>query len=40
MLKYIKKEISEPLTLIINQMLDSGIFPNGLKISKILPIDL
>ena len=24
MLKYIKKEISKPLTLIINQMLDSG----------------
>ena len=38
MLKYIKKEISKPLTLIINQMLDSGIFPSGLKISKILPI--
>ena len=28
MLKYIKKEISKPLTLIINQMLDSGIFPS------------
>ena len=28
MLKYIQKEISKPLTLIINQMLDSGIFPN------------
>ena len=38
MLKYIKKEISKPLTMIINQMLDSGIFPSGLKISKILPI--
>ena len=31
-------EISIPLTLIINQMLDSEIFPSGLKISKILPI--
>ena len=38
MLKYIKKLISKPLTLIINQMLDSGIIPSGLKISKILPI--
>ena len=28
----------KPLTLIINQMLDSGIFPSGIKISKILPI--
>ena len=36
MLKYIKKEISKPLTLIINQMLDSGIFPR--ELSKILPI--
>ena len=38
MLKYIKKEISKPLTQIINQMVDSGIFPSGLKISKIFPI--
>ena len=38
MLKYIKKEISKPLTLKINKMLDSGIFPSGLKIEKILPI--
>ena len=28
----------KPLTLIINQMLDSVIFPSGLKISKILPL--
>ena len=38
MLKHIKKQISKPLTLIINQMLDSGIFPGGLKISKIISI--
>ena len=38
MLKHINKEISKPLTLIINQMLDSGIFPSGPEISKILPI--
>ena len=38
MLKYIKQVISKPLNLTINQMLDSGIFPSGLKISKILLI--
>ena len=31
MVKYIKNEISKPLTLIINQMLDSRIFPSGLN---------
>ena len=38
MLKYIKKEISKPLTLKINQMLDSGIFPSGKnsKVEKII----
>ena len=38
MVKYIKNEISKPLTLIMNQMLDLGIFPSGIKMSKILPI--
>ena len=38
MLKYIKKVISKPSTLIINQMLDSGIFHSGLTILKIFPI--
>ena len=37
MLKYIYI-ISKPLTLKINQMLDSGLFPSRLNISKILPI--
>ena len=32
--KIIKNEISKPLTLIINQMLESGIFPDSLKIAK------
>ena len=38
MLKYIKNEISRAVTLIINQMLNSGIFPDRLKISKIIPV--
>ena len=38
MLKYIKNEISKAVALIINQMLNSGIFPNRLKISKIIPV--
>ena len=38
MLKYIRNEISKPLTLIINQMIESGVFPSGLKTSKIIPL--
>ena len=37
-LKAIKNEISKPLTLIINQMLESGIFPDSIKIAKIIPL--
>ena len=37
-LKYIKNEIAKPLTLIINQMLKTGIFPNACKKSKITPL--
>ena len=37
-LKYIKNEIAKPLTLIINQMLKMGIFPNACKKSKITPL--
>ena len=37
-IKAIKNEISKPLTLIINQMLESGIFPGSLKIAKIIPL--
>ena len=33
-----KMSLSKPLTLIINQMLESGIFPAYLKASKIIPI--
>ena len=38
LLKQIKLEIIKPLTLIINQTLNTGIFPDKLKIAKILPI--
>ena len=37
-IKAIKNDISKPLTLIINQMLESGIFPDSLKIAKIIPL--
>ena len=39
--KIIKDKInknSTPLTLIINQMLESRIFPDSLKIAKIIPL--
>ena len=37
-LKKIKVPLIEPLTFLINQSLNSGIFPDKLKIAKILPI--
>lgn len=38
LLKQIKNDIAEPLTLIINQSLTTGIFPDNLKIAKIIPL--
>ena len=38
LLKLIKNELKTPLTLIINQMLTTGIFPQSFKISKIIPL--
>ena len=38
LLKSISTEIYETLTLIINQSLSTGIFPDKLKIAKIKPI--
>ena len=38
LLKYVKLEISKPLTPIINQMITTRIFPDSLKIAKIIPI--
>ena len=36
--KIIKFEICKPLTLIINQTLSTGIFPDTLKIAKVIPL--
>ena len=38
LLKDIKYLISKPLTLIVNQCLETGIFPIFLKIAKVIPI--
>jgi hypothetical protein len=38
LLKMIKHEIAKPLTLIINQSLNTGIFPDELKTAKVIPL--
>ena len=38
LLKSIKHEISLPLTIIINQSLSTGVFPEALKIEKVKPL--
>ena len=38
LLKSIKSEISKPLTIIINQSLETGIFPDALKVAKVKPL--
>ena len=38
LLKTIKSEIIKPLTITLNQTLKTGIFPDKLKISKIIPL--
>ena len=38
MIKSLKNELYRPLTLIINQMLHTGIYPNAFKIAKVIPI--
>ena len=38
LLKYVRNVISEPLTIIIHQMLNMGVFPDLLKISNVIPI--
>ena len=38
LLKLVKNELKKPLTLIINQMITTGIFPEAFKISKITPL--
>ncbi len=37
-IKIIKSALINPDTLIINQMLTTGIFPDKLKIAKIIPL--
>ena len=38
LLKAIKQEICKPLAIIINQSLATGIFPDPLKIAKVIPL--
>ena len=38
LLKIAKNQITKPVTLIINQMIKTGIFPDKLKISRVTPI--
>ena len=38
LLKSIKDEIGKPLTIIMNQSLRTGIFPDALKIAKVKPL--
>lgn len=38
LLKSIKNEIISPLTLIINQSFNTGIFPKELKLAKVIPV--
>lgn len=38
LLKFIKDIIATPISIIINQSLNTGIFPNKLKIAKVLPL--
>ena len=38
LLKLIKDDLVEPLKIVINQSLKTGIFPDGLKVAKVIPI--
>ena len=38
LIKQMSDEITNPITLIINQSLTTGIFPSKLKIYKMIPI--
>ena len=38
LIKSLKDEISEPLTIIINQSLNTGVFPDKLKVAKVKPL--
>ena len=38
LVKLIKSVFIKPATLIINQMLSTGIFPEAMKLSKVIPL--
>ncbi|ELU06988.1 hypothetical protein CAPTEDRAFT_139824, partial [Capitella teleta] len=38
LIETLHRELCQPLTLIINQMIATSIFPNSLKIAKIKPL--
>ncbi|KAI0226336.1 hypothetical protein LSAT2_023070, partial [Lamellibrachia satsuma] len=38
LLKLIEPDIVKPLTLLINQVLTTGQFPDKLKVAKVIPI--
>ncbi len=38
LLKIIEPSIIKPLTLVINQVINTGIFPDTLKLAKVIPI--
>ena len=38
LLKFIKNELKTPLTLLINQMITTGVFPQSFKFFKIIPL--
>ena len=38
MIKAAKSTLTEPLTTIVNQCIETGIFPDSLKIAKVLPV--
>ncbi len=38
LLKTVKDALIRPITIIINQMLNIGIFPDNLKLAKIIPV--
>ena len=38
LLKSAKNVLVKPITTIVNQMIDAGIFPDNLKISKVIPL--
>ena len=38
LLKGLKHAISEPLALIINKSMETGVIPNKLKLAKVVPI--